>query len=483
MAINDTQFDLVVIGTGFASSFFLHEYLQHAPADARVLVLERGGRQTHDWQVENRRYGEIDQAGMYQGRGRDRKKWTFTIAFGGGSNCWWASTPRMMPADFRLQSLYGVGRDWPFDYDELESYYTEAEEIMQVAGPSDIGLFPRSKPYPQPPHRFNEPDRLMSADYPDTWVQLPTARARRAVAGGRPGCCANAVCNLCPVDAKFTIENGLAHLYEDPRVTLSLESQVLTVETQAGIASGVIFKRGGKEERAKGDLVALGTNALFNPLILQNSGFDHPLLGRRLHEQVGVGATVLLDGVDNFQGSTSITGHGYMLYDGPHRSEHAACLIESWNRPEFRAEAGRWRETMKLRFVFENLPSNDNRVEPSADDPTVPVAVFDDFSDYAYRGIRNLESILPDLLRPLPVEDIELRPVPSDTEAHILGTVVMGDDPEDSVVDDGMVHHSVRNLLVLGGSAFPTGAPANPTLTISALSLRAARKLATGSAS
>jgi choline dehydrogenase-like flavoprotein len=50
----------------------------------------------------------------------------------------------------------------------------------------------------------------------------------------------------------------------------------------------------------------------------------------------------------------------------------------------------------------------------------------------------------------------------------------MGDDPADSVIDRNMVHHRVRNLLVMGSGAFPTGAPANPTLTISALALRAA---------
>ena len=63
------------------------------------------------------------------------------------------------------------------------------------------------------------------------------------------------------------------------------------------------------------------------------------------------------------------------------------------------------------------------------------------------------------------------------TESHVLGTVRMGNDPAASVVDRHLVHHRVRNLLVLGGSAFPTGSPANPTLTIAALSSWAAEAL------
>ena len=47
----------------------------------------------------------------------------------------------------------------------------------------------------------------------------------------------------------------------------------------------------------------------------------------------------------------------------------------------------------------------------------------------------------------------------------------MGTDPRRSIVDRGLVHHQVRNLLVLGGGAFPTSSPVNPTLTLSALSL------------
>ena len=82
------------------------------------------------------------------------------------------------------------------------------------------------------------------------------------------------------------------------------------------------------------------------------------------------------------------------------------------------------------------------------------------------------------MLDALPVERYRIlrRAAPS-TEGHILGTTSMGDDPTTSVVDRHLIHHRVRNLLVLGGSVFPTISPANPTLTISALSLWAADRL------
>ena len=38
------------------------------------------------------------------------------------------------------------------------------------------------------------------------------------------------------------------------------------------------------------------------------------------------------------------------------------------------------------------------------------------------------------------------------------------------------LHHSLRNLYVLGGSSFTMGSTANPSLTIAALSLRSAKR-------
>jgi choline dehydrogenase-like flavoprotein len=201
-------------------------------------------------------------------------------------------------------------------------------------------------------------------------------------------------------------------------------------------------------------------------------------VGRGLGEQVSVQVDVMLKGVNAFQGSTSITGLGYMLYGGEHRRERAGALMEVWNVPVLRAERGRWRERVVLKFIYEDLPQADNRVTVDETDVARPIVDFKGCSDYAERGIAALESDLSRVLVALPVEgyEIEQRRAGS-SESHIMCTTPMGRNPADSVVDEALVHHRIRNLLVLGSSVFPTAAPANPTLTITALSLRAADKL------
>ena len=475
----ESQYSLVVVGTGFASSFFLSEHLKHAGPRARVLVLERGARDTHIWQVKERRSSSTPTGPTFTRQGDPAKGWGFTIGFGGGSNCWWAGTPRMMPNDFRLKSKYGIGRDWPLTYDDLNPYYDQVEEMMQISGPDDGTPFPRTKPYPQPPHRMSRPDQMLKRGHPGLYFVQPTARARIPTRG-RGVCCGNGVCFVCPVNAKFTIQNSLAGVYSDPRVTLRLNAVVDTLDTQAGVVTGVRFREGGREQRASADLVVLGANAVFNPLIMMRSGIDDPMVGKRLHEQVSLSVDVDLDGVDNFQGSTVITGLGYMFYDGEHRRDRAACMVESWNKPDMmRYEQGKWRQLTQFRLVFEDLPDDSNCIKVDAANPERPILFYKEVSGYAMRGIDALKSRFAEgMLKPLPVEKIHFRPQLAPTENHVIGTTVMGNDPSDSVVDRHMVHHRFRNLVVLGSGGFPTCSPANPTLTISALSLWAASHLA-----
>jgi len=472
--MNDS-FDLIIAGTGFASTFFLSAYLQKAKPNARILVLEKGHHESHSWQVQNRRVSRFPATFGLVNK-NPNKSWIYTIAFGGGSNCWWACTPRMMPNDFRIKSVYNIGADWPVSYAELEEYYCQVELAMAVSGPSDGAPFPRSVPYPQPPHEFSEPDKLLKQLYPDLYFQQPTARARISTPN-RSRCCAHGVCQICPVNAKFTIQTEMAHLYEDPRVKLVLGAEVKAVETRGAVATGVAYGIDGKMSAAKGELIVLGANAIFNAHILLRSGLTHPLLGKYLGEQISIFVTVDLDGVDNFQGSTSITGHGYMLYDGEHRREKAACLIESINVPSqvrLRTEHGKWRQRMRLRCIFEDLPDQRNYVAVNNDDPDLAETVYMGYSVYTQRAIDSLGDDLSRVLSPLPVESFRFEETINKTEGHITGTTVMGNDPGTSVCDRHLVHHKLRNLLLLGSGAFPTTPPANPTLTLAALSLWAA---------
>ena len=65
---------------------------------------------------------------------------------GGTTWHWAAATWRFFTNDFRLKSLYGVGRDWPISYEDLEPYYYRAEIELGCAGPNGgTDLAPRAR--------------------------------------------------------------------------------------------------------------------------------------------------------------------------------------------------------------------------------------------------------------------------------------------------------------------------------------------------
>ena len=134
---------------------------------------------------------------------------------------------------------------------------------------------------------------------------------------------------------------------------------------------------------------------------------------------------------------------------------------------------GKWRKIAKLKFVFEDLPGDNNRVLPTAD-PLVPKLQYVSHDKYVDRGMNRLRSDVERIFSFLPLERIEVDSYFQKSEFHICGTTRMGLSGQDSVVDRNMIHHQYRNLFVLGSGVFPSISPSNPTLTLSALSLRAA---------
>lgn len=472
------KFDVIIVGTGFSSSFFLKKYLEKSSADKRVLVLERGMLYPHSERLRRRRREEMSAeyknvrsyAGSFEYH-NSNKDWVFDPNFGGSSNCWTGCTPRFLPNDFKLKSLYGVAQDWPITYADLDPYYNEVEEIMMIGGPA-VTPFPRSKPYPLPPQKLSSVDKLLMERYKELYISQPTARATVAV-GNRNGCCTSAVCELCPVNSKFTVENTLGTVYKDPRVTLRYNSQVFNLITENNKAKAVVYKNEGKDHEVAADIIALGSNAIFNAHILLAGGDTSYYTGRGLSDQRGTFATFYFDKLDNVGGSSSITANGYMLYDGTHRKDQAACIIESFNEPIIRAESGKWRKIAKFKFIFEDLPSDDNRVLLS-DDPLKPKLEYKGHDKYVDRAMDKLEENIQKTFSFLPIEKMEMDNYFQKAEFHICSTTRMGDKAENSVVDKNLIHHKYRNLFVLGSGAFPTITPANPTITLSALSLMAA---------
>ena len=470
-APHDDHFDVVVVGSGIASTFFLQKLQQDRP-HARVLVLEAGSRHEHADLVRGRTSLVKESPRHFHNRS-PHKVWHFSRAFGGGTNCWFGSTPRMLPIDFQLQSRFGVGADWPLSYEDLEPHYVEVERLMRVSGGAPMP-YPMSRPYPLPPHRFSEPDRLLHAADPERFVHLPTARPSRG--DERAPCCNSGVCSLCPVDAKFTIANTLAAVYAHPGTTLLTDAPAVRLTHSSRTVDGVVYRHEGQERRATADLVVLGANALFNPFLLLRSGLPHPQTGLGLCEQVGATIRVELRGLKNFQGSTITTGLGFADMFGEHRRQRGAFLYHTVNRAtNLRLEPGRELELLEIIVAIEDLRLAENRVE-AGDDELRPVVHYQTHSDYAQRTLDQLPEILGRYLAPLPIEKLEvvgLRP----TESHIQGTTVMGSDPATSVVDRACRHHAYRNVVVLGSGNFPTASPANPSLTIAALARFAAAQL------
>jgi hypothetical protein len=316
----------------------------------------------------------------------------------------------------------------------------------------------------------------LKAAAPDKHFNNPVARLT-IPHGSRNACCDSDKCSFCPTGAKFTALNTLGYLFDNPQVEICVECRVERVDTAAGVAQGLHFVSGGRERSVKGDLVALACNAIQTPFIMMRSGLHHQVLGRYLHEKRIVQVEVLLDGLNHFDGGTAATGINVSFLDGPHRRDAAGAVIfilNSW-RDNLRPEYGRWRQVLPLEIFVEDLPLETNRVFD--DGGAFPAVTHASRSDYCSRGVDRVLAGLPAFLAPLPVEKIR-RVDDALTGSHVQGTARMGRDQAQSIVDGDLVHHQVRNLLVLGTAVFPSCGVVNPSLTAAALSLRAAARLA-----
>ncbi|MDX8401728.1 MAG: GMC family oxidoreductase [Mariprofundaceae bacterium] len=422
-------------------------------------------------------------------------------AAGGTSWLWTGITPRFLPEDFEIASRFGVGRDWPFGYRELEPWYLAAERRLGVAGGHTFGS-PRSATYPLPPVPMSHADQVLAKRLRTFGIRVFSAPAARATddRAGRPLCCGSNTCApICPSGAQYSADRDL-RAAERAGCRIVTGATVVRLEAkQDGRIHALRFRRpDGVTHRVFPDHVVLCANAIETPRLLLASGLcpGCRALGRGLMDHL-LFLVGFLAAEDLYAGrgpqTTALIDHGR---SGRFRSRHAAAKLflsnalniqreadalladpAMWPRllPELRARARHW---AAIGGEIETLPDDANAVtlgdRPDASGlPEVRLRFRP--GAYADAGLRHWRKTVKGWVRRIGGGRIDVTVRLSSN--HPAGTCRMGKDPADSVVDPDLRAHAHPNLYLAGSSVFPSIGTANPTLTIAALSLRLARRL------
>src|SRR6188768_969270 len=152
--------DVVIVGSGVAGALVADRLVRKGVS---VVILEAGPPVDRDRAVEIFRQATanaprpsvldigVPGTGYFVQEGPEAFGSTYERVVGGTTWHWLGSTPRLLPSDFRMKTEFGVGRDWPLTYNDLEPFYVQAEKELGVAGDGDEDQgSPRSAGFPMP---------------------------------------------------------------------------------------------------------------------------------------------------------------------------------------------------------------------------------------------------------------------------------------------------------------------------------------------
>jgi choline dehydrogenase-like flavoprotein len=527
MSASQREFDVCVIGSGAAGGVMAKELCE---GGAKVLMLEAGPKVdpsqflSHKWPYELPyrglraekqapfdqvptaiRYEDSDQIGVSEVR-----------VVGGRTLHWNAVALRYAERDFKEWSVNGVEEDWPLTYQDLAPYYERIEQIIGVCGSDDhLEILPAGKHYLPPiPWRCSEHILHRAA----AKMGIPVINVRQAVLtvpyDNRPAChyCGHCM-DGCDVSAIFTTPDCMlpkARATGNFTLRENAIARELLVDPEGRVrAVSLVDRLTKKEEEARAKLfVVCAATTESARLLLNSRSPQHPnglanssgVVGRYLHGHVTDGVDIYLRELEglppsNQDGATDhvyvprynyLTGKkdyaggwGFQVNYGSYMFPNQAWRVEGYG-PSYKARVRRMQPGYMMLGSFgkvvarpENYVSTDSN---QMDEYRIPVPVvhfrFGE-NDYALwrDSIRSMLEIGSNL-------NAEVFPnfdeAPSGFASHEVGTVRMGKNPKTSVLNSFCQSRDVKNLFVTDGSCFTTTSEKNPTLTIMALSLRAA---------
>ena len=449
---------------------------------------------------------------------------------GGKTFCWARESYRYSDNEFKAASRDGYAEDWPFSYQDLEPYYDKVESFIGVSGAAE-GL-------PQMPDgKFLPPMRLSCGAL--VAKQVIENKFGPACAGklrvtpdrvanltvphnGRPAC---HYCDQCQRGC-YT-----ASYFNSPAVTLPAAWRTgrLTLVSDA-VASHVVINAQGKAEgvyyvdrathahrEARARIVVLAASALESTRILLNSKssrfpngignssgavghylMDHftlegaggvmPALKSAVRQPTGNPCGFLVPKVVNTAGGPQNKNflRGYRFDGDASQSLYAHAFGIPGFGSEFRRKV---REEIPTYFGLmaqgECLPRFDNYVEL---DPVKKdawgIPALHIHASYGENERRMAEAMRADVAAILEAMKLENPEMPRANlslfgkNIHECGTARMGRDPKKSVLNAFNQLHDVKNIFVTDGACFVTQGCYEPTLTIMAISARAAEYIA-----
>jgi choline dehydrogenase-like flavoprotein len=526
------RWDAIVIGSGFGGAMVAHRLLA---GGARVLMIERGGwveRGPAAWQPEAslELTPHYDREIPYRCVAGGYKPEVAGYACVGGPSVFYGCTSfRFRERDFAGDPdvVADSGAAFPFAYDELEPYYDEAEQLLQIAGDDqgDPTAPRRRRPYPQPPAALAPvSERLAAAararglspfhlplaingtvTTPPPSGATPTAgrvpAPTEALTAVRTTCQACRTCDTfaCAIEAK----NDVATMMIKPAIARGLVLRPGTVVTgliRAGrriVGVDVIDRATGATERLVADTVVLAAGALGTPHLLLASGLDEvssarAAVGRYLmrhanamvfgfyprrpdpdhvfHKQLAIHDWYFGAPGKDAAGMTKLGGVQQVMT--PPRQLVRAHL--PWG---VRGPIGALTEQLTgLLCIAEDQPRAVNGVtvdRARLDRFGLPQLVIETrYSDRDRRAVAALVRRAKQVLRGSGAWFFHTHQIK--TFSHALGTVRMGRDPATAPVDPAGRFRGLDNLWIADGSVLPLSAGVNPSLTIAATALRTA---------
>ena len=513
MTINN-HYDVIIIGSGAGGGTLAHRL---APTGKKILILERGGyvpREKDNWNPR-----AVNLEGKYQTReiwhdqdGKELHPHT-NYFVGGNTKFYGAALFRLRREDFgEIQHHGGISSAWPIRYEDIEPFYSEAEQLYHVHGNDgeDPTEPPRSARYPHPAVSHEPRMQQLSDDFGrlglkpfhtplGVMLNEKEAHASRCIrcnsCDGFP-CLVSAKCDA----QTCAVEPALQHT----NVTLWTNAYAEKLATTASgrEISKVLVKHNGNREEVSGDIVVSACGAINSAALLLHSANDkHPrglanssdVVGRHYMGHVN-SVLMALSKCPNptiFQKSLALNDFYFGSQDWPYPMGHISFVGKldgetlKGGAPAFTPH---WtldkmaKHSLDFWLTSEDLPAPENRVTVDRNGGIV-LSYRPNNEEGHKRLIAKLKSLMQQQSRcvvhghecheGLFARNLFLgQRIPLAGVAHQVGTARFGNDPKNSALDANCKAHEVDNLYVVDGSFFVSSGAVNPALTIMANALR-----------